>query len=32
MTTDAARWLGNKGISAFGVETMSPGVPGISNK
>ena len=27
-----ARWLGNKNIAAFGVETMSPGVPGISNK
>jgi len=28
----SARWLGNKNIAAFGVETMSPGVPGISNK
>lgn len=27
-----AQWLGEKGISAFGVETMSPGVSGISNK
>ena len=27
-----ARWLGEKKISAFGVETMSPGVPGVSNK
>ena len=27
-----ARWLGEKGISAFGVETMSPGVPKVSNK
>ena len=32
ITIDAARWLGEKKISAFGVETMSPGVPGISNK
>jgi kynurenine formamidase len=32
ITAGAARWLGNKNISAFGVETMSPGVPGISNK
>ena len=28
----AARWLGEKSIAAFGVETMSPGVPGVSNK
>lgn len=27
-----ARWLGEKKIAAFGVETMSPGVPKISNK
>lgn len=32
ITADAARWLGNKGIAAFGVETMSPGVPKVSNK
>jgi len=32
ISTDAARWLGEKKISAFGVETMSPGVPGKSNK
>lgn len=32
ITIEAARWLGNLGISAFGVETMSPGVPGVSNK
>lgn len=32
ITAKAARWLGEKGVSAFGVETMSPGVPGISNK
>jgi kynurenine formamidase len=28
----AARWLGEKKISAFGVETMSPGIPKVSNK
>ncbi len=28
----AARWLGEKKIAAFGVETMSPGVSGISNR
>jgi kynurenine formamidase len=32
ISVDAARWLGNKGISAFGVETMAPGVSEISNK
>ncbi|MEM7657028.1 MAG: cyclase family protein [Bacteroidota bacterium] len=32
VSTAAARWLGEKGIAAFGVETMSPGVSGISNK
>ncbi|MEH6536709.1 MAG: cyclase family protein [Psychroserpens sp.] len=32
VSADAARWLGHKNISAFGVETMSPGVSGISNK
>tara|TARA_R110002050_G_scaffold157464_2_gene286088 strand:+ start:697 stop:1392 length:696 start_codon:yes stop_codon:yes gene_type:complete len=32
ISIEAAKWLGNKKISAFGVETMSPGVPGISNK
>ncbi len=32
LSADAATWLGNKKISAFGVETMSPGVSGISNK
>lgn len=32
ITSNAARWLGEQGIAAFGVETMSPGVPGISNK
>ena len=32
ITAEAAQWLGAKEISAFGVETMSPGVPEISNK
>ena len=32
ITAKTARWLGEKQVSAFGVETMSPGVPGISNK
>ena len=32
ITADAARWLGEKKIAAFGVETMSPGVSGISNR
>jgi kynurenine formamidase len=32
ISADAARWLGNQKIAAFGVETASPGVPGVSNK
>lgn len=32
LTEDAARWLGMQKIAAFGVETMSPGVSGVSNK
>ncbi len=32
LTAEAARMLGQRKISAFGVETMSPGVPKISNK
>lgn len=32
VSTDAARWLGESGIAAFGVETLSPGVRGVSNK
>lgn len=32
ITAEAAEWLGKQKISAFGVETMSPGVSGISNK
>jgi len=32
LSVDAARWLGQKRIAAFGVETMSPGVRHVSNK
>lgn len=32
LSANATRWLGNQEIAAFGVETMSPGIPGISNK
>jgi kynurenine formamidase len=32
VTAEAARWLGEQGIAAFGVETMSPGVRKVSNK
>ena len=32
ISTDAARWLGQQGIAAFGVETASPGVRHVSNK
>lgn len=32
LSADATRWLGMQNIAAFGVETMSPGIPGISNK
>ncbi|AVI52169.1 cyclase [Pukyongia salina] len=32
ITADTASWLGEQKIAAFGVETMSPGVPGVSNK
>ena len=32
ISAQAARWLGEKNIAAFGVETMSPGVSGVSNK
>ncbi len=32
ISAEAARWLGSKEIAAFGVETMAPGVSGISNK
>jgi kynurenine formamidase len=32
VSIDAAHWLGQQGISAFGVETVSPGVRHVSNK
>lgn len=32
ISTAAARWLGQHQIAAFGVETMSPGVRGVSNR
>lgn len=32
VSAECARWLGERGIAAFGVETMSPGVSGISNR
>lgn len=32
ISVGAARWLGRQGIAAFGVETASPGVRGVSNR
>jgi len=32
LSIEATRWLGTHKIAAFGVETMSPGVPKVSNK
>lgn len=32
LNAEATIWLGNQNIAAFGVETMAPGVSGISNK
>jgi kynurenine formamidase len=32
ISANAAQWLGELGIAAFGVETMSPGVSGVSNR
>lgn len=32
LSGDAARWLGEQGIAAFGVESMSPGVRKVSNR
>ena len=32
LSSDAARWLGQHKIAAFGVETMAPGVRRVSNK
>jgi len=31
LTKDSATWLGNKGITMFGVEAVSPGRPGLNN-
>ena len=31
LTKDSAEWLGNKGITSFGVEAVSPGTPGKNN-
>jgi kynurenine formamidase len=32
ISTEAARWLGEQNVAAFGVETMAPGVLKVSNK
>lgn len=32
LSPGAARWLGAKSVAAFGVESMAPGVKGVSNK
>ena len=32
LIANAAIWLGKLKISAFGVETVSPGIPGVSNQ
>lgn len=32
LSAESTYWLGRKGISAFGVETMAPGVRKVSNK
>jgi kynurenine formamidase len=32
LSVEAARWLGQQGIAAFGVESASPGVRHVSNK
>jgi kynurenine formamidase len=32
LSADAARWLGQQRIAAFGVETLAPGVRKVSNK
>ena len=32
LSAAATRWLGEQKIAAFGVETMAPGVPKVSNK
>ena len=32
VSVEATRWLGGKGVAAFGVEPAAPGVRGVSNK
>jgi kynurenine formamidase len=32
LSSEAARWLGERQVAAFGVETASPGVPHVSNR
>ncbi|MBL7847848.1 MAG: cyclase family protein [Cyclobacteriaceae bacterium] len=32
LSAEATRWLGERKIAAFGVETMAPGVSGLSNQ
>lgn len=32
ISIETAQWFGERKISAFGVETMSPGIPKVSNK
>jgi kynurenine formamidase len=32
ISAEVARWFGNKKVAAFGVETRSPGIIGVSNK
>ena len=32
LSAAATRWLRQQGIAVFGVETMSPGVTGVSNR
>lgn len=32
LSAGAAIWLGQMGIVSFGVETVSPGIPGVSNR
>ena len=32
LSAAAARWLGEQGLAAFGVETAAPGVSGVSNR
>ena len=32
ISADVARWFGKQEISAFGVESLEPGIPGVSNR